>query len=53
MNVVPNEYPTSGKAPLNGKWEWSPEEIRRVGYRVVDLVSESGLHERGGSQDPT
>lgn len=22
------------------RWEWSPEEIRRVGYRVVDLIAE-------------
>lgn len=24
----------------NQKWEWSPEEIRRIGYRVADLIAE-------------
>jgi aromatic-L-amino-acid decarboxylase len=27
-------------APLLSPWEWSPEEIKRVGYRVVDLIAE-------------
>jgi aromatic-L-amino-acid/L-tryptophan decarboxylase len=27
-------------APLSSPWEWSPEEIKRVGYRVVDLIAE-------------
>src|SRR5438552_739605 len=22
------------------KWEWSPEEIKRIGYRAVDLIAE-------------
>ena len=22
------------------RWTWSPDEIRRVGYRVVDLIAE-------------
>jgi aromatic-L-amino-acid decarboxylase len=32
----------SASAPfdLDGTWEWSTEEIRRVGYRVVDLIAE-------------
>src|ERR1044072_7925851 len=27
------------------RWEWTPEEIRRVGHRVVDLIADhlSGL----------
>jgi glutamate/tyrosine decarboxylase-like PLP-dependent enzyme len=30
------------------RWDWSPEEIKRVGYRVVDLIAEhlSSLPER-------
>ena len=30
------------------RWEWSSEEIKRVGYRVVDLIAEhlSSLPER-------
>lgn len=37
-----------GPFDLDGKWEWSAEEIRRVGYRVVDLIAEhlTGLPER-------
>jgi aromatic-L-amino-acid/L-tryptophan decarboxylase len=29
-----------GSRPLNPRWEWSAEEIRRVGYRVVDMIAE-------------
>ncbi len=26
--------------PLNPRWEWSADEIRRVGYRVVDMIAD-------------
>ncbi len=29
-----------GPRPLNPRWEWSADEIRRVGYRVVDIIAE-------------
>ena len=25
--------------PLNPRWEWSADEIKRVGYRVVDMIA--------------
>ena len=31
----PLEFPPESRA----RWEWSSEEIRRVGYRVVDLIA--------------
>ena len=31
---------SNGSRPLNPRWEWSAEEIRRVGYRVVDMIAE-------------
>jgi aromatic-L-amino-acid/L-tryptophan decarboxylase len=27
-------------ADLAPRWEWSPEEIRRIGHRVVDMIAE-------------
>jgi aromatic-L-amino-acid/L-tryptophan decarboxylase len=40
-----SESPTSPvnrheRRPLNPRWEWSAEEIRRVGYRVVEMIAE-------------
>ena len=26
--------------PLRPRWEWSADEIRRIGYRVVDMIAE-------------
>ncbi len=26
--------------PLRPRWEWSSDEIRRIGYRVVDMIAE-------------
>jgi aromatic-L-amino-acid/L-tryptophan decarboxylase len=26
--------------PVNPRWEWSADEIRRIGYRVVDMIAE-------------
>ena len=26
--------------PLKPRWEWSADEIRRIGYRVVDMIAE-------------
>jgi aromatic-L-amino-acid decarboxylase len=31
---------SQGLRHLNPRWEWSAEEIRRVGYRVVDMIAE-------------
>src|SRR5579884_2266719 len=28
------------KQHLQSRWEWSPEEIKRVGYRVIDLIAQ-------------
>jgi aromatic-L-amino-acid decarboxylase len=30
----------SFRSRTDSRWEWSPEEIRRVGHRVVDLIAE-------------
>jgi aromatic-L-amino-acid/L-tryptophan decarboxylase len=40
-----NESPANtsknhGSRPLNRRWEWSADEIKRVGYRVVDTIAE-------------
>jgi glutamate/tyrosine decarboxylase-like PLP-dependent enzyme len=36
------------------KWNWSAEEIKRVGYRVVDMISEyvTGMPDRPAFQPP-
>ena len=31
---------SQGLRHLNPRWEWSAEEIRRAGYRVVDMIVE-------------
>ena len=37
-----------GERSLRPRWEWSADEIKRVGCRVVDLIAEhlTGLPER-------
>ena len=41
MKESPAKASKSHKSrPLNPRWEWSEDEIRRVGYRVVDMIAE-------------
>ena len=41
MNETPEKMRDSdGLRHLNPRWEWSAEEIRRVGYRVVDMIAQ-------------
>src|ERR1700693_4360776 len=40
MNKSPEITGKSRKRALRPRWEWSTEEIRRVGYRVVDMIAE-------------
>jgi len=48
------QSPASEKHPkpmvaLRSRWQWSPEEIQRVGYKVVDLIAK---HLTGLPQEP-
>jgi aromatic-L-amino-acid/L-tryptophan decarboxylase len=41
MNESPTRTNQHDEArPLRPRWEWSTDEIRRVGYRVVDTIAE-------------
>ena len=41
MNETPAKMSNSDRLRhLNPRWEWSAEEIRRVGYRVVDMIAQ-------------
>jgi len=44
---MPDEGDREGESDRAG-WEWSAEEVRRIGYRVVDLIAEhvTGLPQR-------
>jgi glutamate/tyrosine decarboxylase-like PLP-dependent enzyme len=37
---LPDQTTVKRKPNDNGKWNWSNEEIKRVGYRVVDMIAD-------------